>query len=104
MANLEAEEVEPRLAVYLVKRMGDAGFGLTQLQPDTREPLLDQITTVLDHASVPVQHYQVIGVDNNLGLPVEQTPRLFRVVPCLSWKLAPDMRFESVQSNVGQKR
>jgi hypothetical protein len=84
--------------------MGDAGFGLTQCQSNAGKPLLYQIATVFDHTSVPVQNHQIIGVHDDLRLPVELTPRFFWVPSRPGWKLSPNMRFESVQGDVGQKR
>jgi hypothetical protein len=100
----EAKEVETGVAIYLFKGMGNAGFMLTQFQPNACKPLLYQIETVFDYASVSVKDHQIIGIHNDLRLPVELAPRFFWVPSRPGWKLSPNMRFESMQGDVGQKR
>src|SRR5712692_9302296 len=104
LANLEAEEVEAGLAPFLFERVGDAGLRLAQLQSDAFKPCLRQLTTVLDHGAVPVEDDQIIGVPDDLGLPMELTARLFRIPSRPDRELSTEVLFESVQGDVGQQR
>jgi hypothetical protein len=104
LANLEAKKVKACFALACVERRGDAGLVLTQFQADALQPFLHQMATVLDHASVPVEHDQIIGISDDLRLPMELTAGLVRVPSRPGWESAPDVCFESVQGDVGQQR
>jgi hypothetical protein len=103
LANLEPQDVEAGFALDFFKCVGHAGVGLTELPSDTGQPWLDQITTVFDPASVLVEDPQSIGGCDDLGVPMELTAGVFRVASWPGGKVGPEMRFESMQGDVGQK-
>lgn len=104
LANLEAQKVEACFALDCFECMGDTGLLLAQLQSDALQPFLRQVATVLDHGSVSMEYDQIVGVPDDLGLPMELTAGLFRVPSRPGWKSGTDVLFESVQGNVGQQR
>jgi hypothetical protein len=103
LANLEAKKVAACFAFSFVKGMGDAGLLFTQLQSDAPQPFLRQLATLLNHGSVSVEYDQVVGVPDDLGWPMALTARLFWVPSRPGWKPGPDVRFKSVQGDVGQQ-
>src|SRR4029453_18968400 len=104
LPHLEAEEVEAGLAPFFFERVGDTRLRLAQLQADAFEPFLRQVTTVLDHGAVPVEHDQIIGVPDDLGLPMELTAGLFGIPSRPDREVSTEVLFESVQGDVGQQR
>src|SRR5262245_25393711 len=82
LPHVEAEEVEACLAPFFFERVGDTSLRLAQLQADAFEPFLRQVSTLLDHGSVPVEYDQIIRVPDDLGLPMELTTGLFRIPSC----------------------
>jgi hypothetical protein len=104
LANLEAENVDACFALYCCECMGDPGLLLAQLPSDALQPFLRQVATWLDHASVSVAYDQIVGVPDDLGLPMELTAGLFRVPSRPGWKSGTDVLFESVQGDVGPQR
>jgi hypothetical protein len=104
LANLKAKKVEACFALYFFERVCEAGFLLAQLQSDALQPFLRQMATLLDNASVPVEYDQIIGIPDDLRLPVELTAGLFRVASRPGWESGTDVRFESVPTNIPLSR
>jgi hypothetical protein len=71
LTNREAREVEADLPVHGVEGMAEAGLAGLPLQAEQTQPFLDPLLTVLDYFPIRMAEDEVIGVADQVGLPID---------------------------------
>jgi hypothetical protein len=96
LAHREAKKIDTCGTFGLFKRRCNAGFLLVSLQSDVLQPCWRPVATLFDNSAVPVEEDQIVGVSDDLGLPMELTAGWCRLPSRPGWEVRADALFESV--------